>query len=84
MNNEIYLWNTRGRVTKVPSSELSELMGQGYLRPTESELLRIEKGELVYSQVYDRGSNAPARKYTTKTQTIKIEKMGDVLHTEEI
>lgn len=81
--NDIYLWNPRGRVTKVRSDEVRDLLGQGYLQPTEEELKRIEAGTLTYSHIYDRGQ-MPSAKVRRQVEVKKIERIGNVLPTEEI
>lgn len=82
--DEIYLWNPRGRVTKVSVNRVGDLLGQGYLQPTEKELKRIEAGNLIYSQVYDKGASSLVRKRETLPEKVRIKAQGDVLETEEI
>lgn len=82
--SEIYLWNPRGRVIKVAASEVSNLLGQGYLQPTERELRRIQEGSLIYSQVYDKGLEASQRRREPPIEKIEIRQHGDLIKTELI
>jgi hypothetical protein len=81
---DTYLWNTRGRVVKIDTNNISDYLARGYLQPTKEDLERIEAGNLIYSQIYDQGESSNVVRKPIQLEKVSIEKKGNVLETEEI